>query len=138
MPYSAEIADRVLGELMEGRTLIDVCDDPGMPPQGTVLLWVRRDRDGFAARYKEAREIGGQIMVDELIEIGDDRRRDWIMRRRKERARPSWWSTTRTSTARGCAATTGDGSCPGRCRESMATGSRSPPGTRPATAGPSC
>jgi hypothetical protein len=81
VPYSAELADRVLGELMEGRTLVDVCDDPGMPSKGTVLLWVRRNRDGFAARYKEAREIGSQIMVDELITIGDDSRRDQVRRR---------------------------------------------------------
>jgi hypothetical protein len=78
--YSPELADRVIGELMEGRTLINVCADPGMPSKGTVLLWVRRDRDGFAARYKEAREIGSQIMVDELVEIGDDGRRDHIRR----------------------------------------------------------
>jgi hypothetical protein len=81
VPYSAELADRVLGELMEGRTLVDVCDDLGMPSKGTVLLWVRRNRDGFAARYREAREIGGQIMVDELITIGDDSRRDQVRRR---------------------------------------------------------
>jgi transposase-like protein len=79
IPYSAELADRVLGELMEGRTLVEVCDGPGMPSKGTVLLWARRDRDGFAARYKEAREIGGQIMVDELITIGNDSRRDRVM-----------------------------------------------------------
>jgi hypothetical protein len=70
--YSVELADRVIGELMGGRTLIDVCNDPGMPNRSTVLAWVRRDVDGFAARYREAREIGGQIMVDELIQIGDD------------------------------------------------------------------
>jgi transposase-like protein len=80
-PYSPELADRVLGELMEGRTLIDACNNPGMPTHGTVLLWVRRDHDGFAARYREAREIGSQIMLDELIVIGDDSRGDHIRRR---------------------------------------------------------
>jgi hypothetical protein len=63
------------------RYMVEVCDDPGMPSKGTVLLWVRRDRDGFAARYREAREIGGHIMVDELITIGDDRSRDWVRHR---------------------------------------------------------
>jgi transposase-like protein len=81
VPYSAELADRVIGELMEGRTLLEVCGLPGMPTKGTVLMWARRDRDGFAARYKEAREIGSQIMVDELITIGDDSRRDHIRHR---------------------------------------------------------
>jgi transposase-like protein len=81
IPYSAELADRVLGELTEGRTLIEACDGPGMPSKGTVLLWVRRDQDGFAARYREAREIGSQIMVDELITIGDDSSRDRVRHR---------------------------------------------------------
>jgi hypothetical protein len=70
--YSIELADRAIGELMGGRTLVDVCNDPGMPNRSTVLAWVRRNEDGFAARYREAREIGSQIMVDELIQIGDD------------------------------------------------------------------
>jgi hypothetical protein len=78
--YSVELADRVIGELMGGRTLVDVCNDPGMPHRCTVLAWVRRDEDGFAARYREAREIGSQIMVDELIQIGDD------LARRRQRA----------------------------------------------------
>jgi transposase-like protein len=81
IPYSAELADRVLGEMMEGRTLVEVCRLPGMPSKGTVLLWVRRNRDGFAARYKEAREIAGQIMVDKLILIGDDSQGDYVTRR---------------------------------------------------------
>jgi hypothetical protein len=70
--YSADVADRVIGELMEGRTLVEVCDDPGMPSKGTVLTWVKRDHDGFAARYREAREVGSQIIVDKLLTIGDD------------------------------------------------------------------
>jgi hypothetical protein len=83
IPYSRELADRVIGELMEGRTLVDICKDPGMPSKKTVLLWVRRDKDGFAARYREAREIGGHIMVDEMIEIADNRAGD-LVRVRKE------------------------------------------------------
>ena len=79
--YSAELADRVLGELMEGRTLIEVCRLPGMPSKAAVLLWARRDRDGFAARYKEAREIGGQIMADKLVLIGDNSQGDYVTRR---------------------------------------------------------
>ena len=81
IPYSPELADRVLGELMEGRTLVEVCRLPGMPSKAAVLLWARRDRDGFAARYKEAREIGGQIMVDDLILIGNDSQGDYVTRR---------------------------------------------------------
>jgi hypothetical protein len=72
LPYSRELADRVLNRLLERVSLVAVCREPGMPSISTVLGWVRKDYDGFAARYREAREIGCQIMVDELITIGDD------------------------------------------------------------------
>jgi hypothetical protein len=48
--YTADIADRILSELRAGRSLHDICGDDGMPCCGTVLAWVRRDRDGFAAK----------------------------------------------------------------------------------------
>jgi len=56
--YTAAIADRILGELGAGRSLHDICRDDGMPHQDTVLNWVKHDRDGFAARYREARQCG--------------------------------------------------------------------------------
>jgi transposase-like protein len=70
--YTAEIAERILGELMAGRTLAAICRDPGMPRPGTVRNWASEDRDGFAARYCEARDIGYDEMIDELREIGRD------------------------------------------------------------------
>jgi hypothetical protein len=80
--YSAAIADRILDQLADGRTLADVCRDPGMPAQGTVWQWKAEDREGFAARYNTARELGCDALADEILEIADDARRDWIVRRR--------------------------------------------------------
>jgi uncharacterized protein (UPF0147 family) len=56
--YTAETAERILGELAAGRSLHDICRDDGMPHQDTVLNWVRQDREGFAARYRQARQSG--------------------------------------------------------------------------------
>jgi terminase small subunit-like protein len=55
--YKADVADRILRELSNGRTLTDVCRDPGMPVRSAVRLWVIKDQD-FAARYQQARQIG--------------------------------------------------------------------------------
>jgi hypothetical protein len=82
--YSAELADRILEELMEGRLLIDICDDPGMPAARTVRDWARVDREGFAARYDRARELGFHAMADQMLAIADDGRNDWIVRRRRD------------------------------------------------------
>jgi transposase-like protein len=80
--YRADIADRILDQLSEGRTLADVCRDPGMPPPGTVWQWKNENREGFAARYRTAREFGYHALADEILEIIDDARRDWIVRHR--------------------------------------------------------
>src|SRR5690349_3004915 len=56
--YPAETIDQLLGELMRGRPLVEACGDPGMPDHTTVNRWVASDRNGFAARYRRAREIG--------------------------------------------------------------------------------
>jgi hypothetical protein len=56
--YTAEIAEQILDALTSGRSLSSACEDEGMPPPSTVLDWVREDRDGFAARYQSARQIG--------------------------------------------------------------------------------
>jgi hypothetical protein len=82
--YSEAVADRILNELMNGRTLIDVCADPDTPAVCTVHHWVLNDREGFAARYRRAREIGCHTSADQLLEIADDRSNDWIVRRRND------------------------------------------------------
>ena len=46
--------------------------------------WLAQDRDGFAARYRWAREIGSDIMADEMVDIADDRRGDWIVRHKRD------------------------------------------------------
>jgi hypothetical protein len=56
--YTPEVADKFLGEIMAGRHLVDVCNDPGMPHHSTVNRWVATDHEGFAGRYRAARQIG--------------------------------------------------------------------------------
>ena len=81
--YTAEVADRILHELRGGRTLRAVCRDPGMPDERTVRRWVSDDREGFAARYTHAREVGYHAMEDEMFEITDDSSNDSFEHRKK-------------------------------------------------------
>jgi hypothetical protein len=82
--YTPETANLVLDELMGGRTLEDICADPDMPSAASVRRWVRDDREGFAARYREAREVGCHVIGDQMLRIVDDRRNDWITWRRED------------------------------------------------------
>jgi hypothetical protein len=52
-----------------------------------VRLWVIEDRDGFAARFQQAREFGHRDTTDELLEIVDDGRNDWMERRARNGGR---------------------------------------------------
>jgi hypothetical protein len=50
--YTAAIAERILEQLTAGRTLTEICHDPGMPSSSTARRWVIDDSFGFAARYR--------------------------------------------------------------------------------------
>jgi hypothetical protein len=51
-----------------------------MPWESTVRGWALDDREGFSAQYTRAREIGYLAMADELLEVSDDGRNDWLER----------------------------------------------------------
>jgi hypothetical protein len=82
--YTPDIANEVLDELMSGRALVDICAEPDMPSATSVRQWVRDNREGFTARYREAREIGYQMIGDQALKIVDDRNNDWITWRRED------------------------------------------------------
>jgi hypothetical protein len=82
--YSAEIAEWILVELRDGRTLSDVCRDPDMPVPSTVRNWADEDREGFSARYRTAREVGYDMMADRIIDIADSVCNAWCERRRPD------------------------------------------------------
>jgi hypothetical protein len=48
-----------------------------------VLLWVRDDRDGFSDHYAHAREIQLDGIADEMLDLVDDSRNDWVERATK-------------------------------------------------------
>lgn len=70
--YSAELADRILDLLAEGKTLTAVCKLDGMPRAFTVNRWVKDNKEGFADRYRDARHAGGCVWVDDHKDEMDD------------------------------------------------------------------
>jgi hypothetical protein len=82
--YAADIAGVILDGLGEGRSLEEVCADPGMPTPTAVRHWVEQDRDGLAARYWRAREVGCDTLADELIASADDKSGALMARTRKD------------------------------------------------------
>ena len=54
-----------------------ICKAPGMPDRPTVHRWLFSDTD-FCGQYARAREIQAEEIFDEIPEISDDSRRDYI------------------------------------------------------------
>ncbi len=69
--YTPEIAVIICERLAAGESLRAICRTEGMPPESTVRWWVIDDHNGFAAQYTRARDIGLDVMADELVEIAD-------------------------------------------------------------------
>lgn len=79
-PYTPQVAAEICKRLAEGESLRSICRDPVMPARTTVHEWVINDRDGFAAQYTHAREVGLDEMAEELLEIAADGSNDWMHR----------------------------------------------------------
>lgn len=78
--YTPKLADEICERLSGGQTLTSICLDSHMPERQTVLGWKRDDVDGFSLRYARAREEQRELWSDELIDISDDGRNDWMER----------------------------------------------------------
>jgi hypothetical protein len=72
--YTPQIEEQILARLALGETLNAICHSPGMPTIQAVKLWVLEDRPaGIASRYARARQLGYEVMADQVIELSDDR-----------------------------------------------------------------
>jgi hypothetical protein len=73
--YTPEIA-RVIGDRMiDGHTLRAVCQQDGMPDEGTVYRWIA-EHEEFRQIYARARELQAMRWGEEILSIADDARLD--------------------------------------------------------------
>ncbi len=77
-PYDPDMAKRILDRLMDGPGLTTVCREPGMIHRNRVMEWIKEVPE-FAALYRQAREIGYHNLADDMLEIADDGRNDWML-----------------------------------------------------------
>ena len=80
--YNNTIADNICFRLAGGESLKSVCRDPKMPSVQTIYDWLNR-YDEFLNKYRDARDKQLETYADEIIEIADDARNDWVEREGK-------------------------------------------------------
>ena len=77
--FTQETADLICEQLIAGRSLRSICDDEGMPAGSTVCRWLA-DNEPFRKQYAAAREAQADTLADEILDIADDARNDWMDR----------------------------------------------------------
>jgi hypothetical protein len=89
MPFDQGIADYVCEQLITPRSLSNICRDPGMPDRGTIMRWVL-DFPDFDRDYTRARDLQVEAHVDDIPDISDDGRNDWMERQNFDGAEIGW------------------------------------------------
>ena len=77
--YSDELALTICERLADGMSLVEVCRAEGMPHRSTVFRWLEQ-HPSFRDRYARARDFQAESMFDDILNIADDARNDWMER----------------------------------------------------------
>lgn len=75
IPYSQELADRILSGMGDGLALKTICQEDGMPDRVTVWRWMREHGE-FGERFVVAQRERAQALVDDMTNISDDQSLD--------------------------------------------------------------
>lgn len=68
--YTEELADEICNLLIEGQSMVKICEREGMPSRATVLRWMAKDAD-FATKCARARELQADLMDDKILDTAD-------------------------------------------------------------------
>ena len=75
--WAPEIEAELFKLIADGESLRAICEDDWLPSRETVRKRLMDD-DAFAGQYARAREAQADTLVDQIIEIADNTRGDWI------------------------------------------------------------
>lgn len=86
--YNLDMATEICSRLASGEALKSICRDEAMPGLTTVYRWLASNSE-FRDLYTRAREDQADTLADEIIEISDDGKNDWMKRNHGEDD-PGW------------------------------------------------
>lgn len=81
VPYDPELGKAICDLVALGFSLRDACEQEGMPSSGAVSNWVVRVPE-FGKQYSLACQAKAAVWADEIMDIADDARNDWMLRHR--------------------------------------------------------
>lgn len=75
--YTEKLAAEICDQLSQGKSLRTVCAADNMPVASTVFLWMSKYPE-FSKQYARAKEESADAMAEEVLDIADDGRNDWM------------------------------------------------------------
>ena len=87
--FTQEIAGLICERLANGESLRSICGEDVMPSQSMVFRWLASD-EAFREMYARAREAQADTLFDEILDIADDARNDWMEKRSAEGEQVGW------------------------------------------------
>jgi hypothetical protein len=83
--YTPELADAICARLAEGESVRSIGADEQMPDASTIFRWIRKHPE-FCEQYARAKEESADAMGEDILDIADDARNDWMERRGEDDA----------------------------------------------------
>lgn len=77
--WTAEIEDEIFNRIAEGESLKGICESEHLPSRETVRKRLIDD-SVFQGRYARAREAQADTIFEDILQIADDARNDWMER----------------------------------------------------------
>lgn len=77
--YCDCLADLICERIADGESLRAICRDKSLPSKATVFRWLAGN-EAFQDQYARAREAQADSLFDDVLEIADDSRNDWMER----------------------------------------------------------
>lgn len=77
--FTTELASTICERISDGATQRELCSSDDMPGRSTLQRWIR-DNEAFRSQYARAMEARADYWAEELLEIADDGRNDWMTR----------------------------------------------------------
>ncbi len=67
--FTQEVADRICDHISDGKSLRSFCADNNLAYR-TIMAWIQANSE-FAAQYARARDIGYDVIAEEIRDISD-------------------------------------------------------------------
>lgn len=79
--YDVKITNEICARIADGESLKTILRDDKMPSSSTIYRWLlEEDKKDFWEKYAKARNIQAELMFEEILDIADDGRNDWMLK----------------------------------------------------------